>query len=66
MIAKHGIKTLSEDDFIALIGKSESREDDPKYQAEMKKEQAKVKEQAKHLGLEKDAPYVLSSLLLSV
>lgn len=65
MIAKHKIKTLTEDEFLALIGKNESREDDPKYQAELKKEQAKVKEQAKHLGLDKGAPYVRISPLFS-
>ncbi|GAA5869122.1 hypothetical protein JCM8547_008702 [Rhodosporidiobolus lusitaniae] len=62
MIAKHKIKTLDEDGFLALIGKSESREDDPTYQEQLKKEKEKVKEQAKAMALDKDAPEHLTQL----
>ncbi|BGP18533.1 hypothetical protein JCM10213_002954 [Rhodosporidiobolus nylandii] len=62
LIKKHNLKTLDEDGFLALIGSSESRTDDPKYKEQQRKEQAKVKEQAKQLKLDKDAPEHLTQL----
>ncbi|GAA6031539.1 hypothetical protein JCM8097_006509 [Rhodosporidiobolus ruineniae] len=62
LIKKHNLKTLDEDGFLALIGTSASREDDPKYKAQMKKEEAKIKEQAKQMSLAKDAPEHMTQL----
>ncbi|GAA5889227.1 hypothetical protein JCM6882_000680 [Rhodosporidiobolus microsporus] len=62
MIKKHAIKTLNEDGFLGLIGTSKSREDDPKYIEQQKKEAAKIKEQAKAINLAKDAPEHMTQL----
>ncbi|GAA5969486.1 hypothetical protein JCM11641_008131 [Rhodosporidiobolus odoratus] len=62
LIEKHKLKTLDEDGFLALIAQSESREDDPVFLAQQKKEQDKIKEQAKNLTLQKDAPEHLTQL----
>lgn len=56
MIAKHKIKTVDEDGFLALIGNRPSGKADSKFIEAKKKEEAVVKEQAKKMGLAKDAP----------
>ncbi|KAK4704443.1 replication factor C subunit 1, partial [Phenoliferia sp. Uapishka_3] len=53
MIKKHNIKTLTEDAFLELIGKRPSGKDDPKFIEAQKKEQAKIKEDAKSLAPKK-------------
>ena len=50
MIQKHKIKTLTEDTFLELIGKRPSGANDPKFIEAQKKEQAKIKEEAKKLA----------------
>ncbi|GAA6048823.1 hypothetical protein JCM3770_003639 [Rhodotorula araucariae] len=63
VIAKHKIKTLDEDAFLALIGSRESDPNDPKLVEAKKKEEAKVKEAVKGMkGLAKDAPEHLTQL----
>ncbi|KAM0756309.1 DNA replication factor C, large subunit [Meredithblackwellia eburnea MCA 4105] len=62
MIKKHKIKTLTEDDFLALIGNRPSGADDPAYLEQKKKEEEKVKEQAKSLGPKKDDSNTKNSL----
>ncbi|TNY21158.1 DNA replication factor C large subunit [Rhodotorula diobovata] len=62
-IAKHKIKTLDEDGFLALIGSRRSDPNDPKVREAKQKEEAKVKEAVKGLkGLGKDAPEHLTQL----
>ncbi|BGP50272.1 DNA replication factor C complex subunit Rfc1 [Rhodotorula kratochvilovae] len=63
VIAKHRIKTLDEDAFLALIGSRQSDPNDPKLVEAKKKEEAKVKEAVKGMkGLAKDAPEHLTQL----
>ena len=58
-IAKHKIKTLDEDGFLALIGSRKSDPNDPKIVEAKKKEEQKVKDAVKAMkGLGKDAPFV--------
>ncbi|ORY75974.1 replication factor RFC1 C terminal domain-domain-containing protein [Leucosporidium creatinivorum] len=54
MIAKHKIKTLTEDQFLELIGSRPSGADDPKFIAKQKEEAEKVKKEAKAIGPKKD------------
>ncbi|GAA5948383.1 hypothetical protein JCM3775_001641, partial [Rhodotorula graminis] len=62
-IAKHKIKTLDEDGFLALIGSRKSDPNDPKIVEAKKKEEQKVKEAVKAMkGLGKDAPEHLTQL----
>ncbi|GAA6025941.1 hypothetical protein JCM10207_004487, partial [Rhodosporidiobolus poonsookiae] len=61
-IEQHKIKTLDEDGFLSLIGNNKSREDDPEYKKQVKKEQDKVKQDAKSMTLAKDAPEHLTQL----
>ncbi|GAA5917835.1 hypothetical protein JCM8208_006381, partial [Rhodotorula glutinis] len=62
-IAKHKIKTLDEDGFLALIGSRKSDPNDPKLVEAKKKEEQKVKEAVKAMkGLGKDAPEHLTQL----
>ncbi|GAA5925372.1 hypothetical protein JCM1841_002824 [Sporobolomyces salmonicolor] len=62
MIKKHRIKTVDEDGFLALIAGGKSQADDPKVKEAKRKEQEKVKEAAKQMGLTKDAPEHLTQL----
>ncbi|GAA5961864.1 hypothetical protein JCM21900_006467 [Sporobolomyces salmonicolor] len=62
MIKKHRIKTVDEDGFLALIAGGKSQADDPKVMEAKRKEQEKVKEAAKQMGLTKDAPEHLTQL----
>lgn len=55
MIAKHKLKTVNEDGFLELIGSRPSGADDPKFVEQKKKEEAKVKEDAKKIGVKKGA-----------
>lgn len=54
MIKKHGIKTLSEDQFLELIGKAPSKANDPAYREQVKKEEEKIMKQAKEMSVTKD------------
>lgn len=58
MIAKHKIKTLTEDQFLELIGSRPSGADDPKFIAKQKEEAEKVKKAAKSIGPMKDDAWV--------
>lgn len=62
MIKKHNIKTLTEDGLLELIGSRPSGADDPKYVEQRKKEEKKIKEEAKKITLQADAPYVSQTL----
>lgn len=64
VIARHSLKTLTEDQFLRMIGTSESKKDDPKVKEARKKEEEKIKTMAKDMSLKKDAPYVLFTLSL--
>ncbi|KAK4057026.1 DNA replication factor C complex subunit Rfc1 [Microbotryomycetes sp. JL221] len=65
MIKKHQIKTLTEDQFLQLIGQSPSKTDDPAYQEQKKKEEDKIKKVAKEMTISKD-PNVAKSQLWTV
>ena len=54
MIKKHNIKTLTEDQFLELIGSRPSGAADPKYKEQQKKEEEKIKVEAKKIGPKKD------------
>lgn len=54
MIKKHGIKTLTEDAFLELIGNRPSGADDPKFKEQQKKETEKIKAVAKSMTTKLD------------
>lgn len=58
VIKKHSLKTLTEDQFLRMIGTNASKADDPKVKEAKKKEEEKIKSMAKDMSLKKDAPYV--------
>ncbi|KAM0790675.1 hypothetical protein ACM66B_004534 [Microbotryomycetes sp. NB124-2] len=65
MIKKHKIKTLSEDQFLELIGQSPSKADDPAFLEQKKKEAEKIEKAAKEMVIDKD-PNVAKSQLWTV
>lgn len=56
MIAKKGIKTLTEDQFMLLINQRPAGAVDEKFLAKKKEEEKKIVLEAKKMGLAKDAP----------
>ncbi|GAA5926210.1 replication factor C subunit 1 [Sporobolomyces koalae] len=62
VIAKHKIKTLTEDDFLRMIGTNKSKDDDPKVKEAKQKEEEKIKAMSKDMALTKDAPEHLTQL----
>lgn len=66
-IAKHKLKTLTEDDFLAMIGSRKAKPDDPKVIEAKKKEEEKMKEVAKTLAPAKGVDeYTALSLIVSM
>lgn len=61
-IKKNDLQTLTEDQFLDLIGQRPAGEEDAKFLEKKAKDEAKVQATAKTIGLPKDAEFVFSIL----